>query len=110
MKRVFIAGPFTADTGHGVYLNVLNAERYILPLAEAGACPVCPHTMTRNFDGTMTWKRWMAVTLCMLEACDAVLMVPGYQSSAGAMREYDRAVELRLPVFIVNPAMPGRLP
>jgi len=99
VKRVYIAGPFRAPTGYEVAQNVRRAGDFILPLAEAGACPVCPHTMTADLDGTMTDAYWIAATLSLLDGCNAVLQTPGWEESEGSLGEYARARELGLPVF-----------
>jgi len=108
MKRIYIAGPFSGKTGYAVERNVRRAEDFILPIAEAGACAICPHTMTRTFDGTLTYGYWIAATLCMLDACDAILMTPDWRMSSGADGERARAITMGIPIFEADE--PGALP
>jgi len=90
MKRVFIAGPFRGKTPYDVHRNVIEAESFILPIAQIGACPVCPHTMTQHFDHTMTDDFWLEATSCLLEACDALIATDRWYESDGAMNEVEK--------------------
>jgi hypothetical protein len=71
----------------------------MLPIAEAGASPVCPHTMTAELEGTLTNAFWYEATLSLLAACDAILMAPGWERSTGAVNEFKWAGEHALPRF-----------
>ena len=42
---------------------------------------------------------WLEGDLEMMKRCDAVLMVPGWEKSQGAMIEYKVAINRGLPVF-----------
>lgn len=42
---------------------------------------------------------WLEATLDELRTCDAVVVVPGYQTSSGTLAEIDEAKKLGLPVF-----------
>ena len=99
MKTVFIAGPYRGVNAWAVEKNVQYAEAYIYPIAELGAAPLCPHTMTRNFDGTFTDEFWLEVTMELMTRCDAIFMVPGWQRSEGARAELAEAEALGLPWF-----------
>lgn len=99
MKVVYIAGKFRARTHWGVVQNVRAAEAVAMEVWSAGAVALCPHLNTANFDGTLTDEIWLAGTMALLERCDAVMLVPGWPDSKGALAERDRAIALGLPVF-----------
>jgi hypothetical protein len=99
MKAVFIAGPFRGANAWEVERNIRRAEELAFAVAEAGAMPLCPHTNTRFFDGTLTDEFWLEGTMEMMRRCDAVMMVDGWRRSTGATTEHDEAVRARLPVF-----------
>lgn len=99
MKVVYVAGKFRAKTAWGVAENVRAAERVGYEVAAAGAMPLIPHANTAHFDGTMTAEFWLEGTMELLRRCDAVVMVPGWRTSQGAMAEFLHAQELQLPVF-----------
>ena len=60
---------------------------------------LCPHTMNAHFDGLACDDYFLRSTLEMMRRCDAVLMVPGWRASKGAMAERDEAIKLGIPVF-----------
>lgn len=97
--RIYIAGPFTAPTPYELVQNVRRAEAFILPLAEAGACPLCPHTHTRNFHGTLTAEVWYEITMSLAVACHAIHMTPDWMESGGATNERADFVNKGKPVF-----------
>lgn len=99
MKVVYLAGPFRASTAWGVEQNIRSAEERALRVAEMGASPLCPHTNTRFFDGTLNGEFWLAATLELMRRCDAVLVCPGWQNSAGTRGEIEEAARLGIPVF-----------
>lgn len=106
MKTIYIAGPYRAATPWAVEQNIRAAEAYILPLAEKGYAVLCPHTMTRGFDGTMTDEYWLAATLELMRRCDAVFVVPGSWDSEGALGEMREACRLGLPVYFTLEDVP----
>ena len=99
MKIVYIAGPFRADTAWGVELNVRRAEGWGLRVAKMGAMPLIPHTNTRFFHGLLTDAFWIEGTAELLRRCDAILTIPGWEDSSGALAEFELAGELGLPQF-----------
>ena len=96
---VYIAGPYRAANAWLVERNVRAAEALALEVAELGAVPLCPHTMTRHFEGTLTEQYWLDATLELMRRCDVVLLVPGWKQSEGTRGEVAEAVRLGLPVF-----------
>ena len=99
MKLIYIAGPFTDTKWWRVLQNIRRAENMALKVAEMGAMPVCPHTMTGNFWGLQTEQFWYEGTLKLLSVCDAVIFIGNWQCSQGSCSEYDKAFELGIPKF-----------
>lgn len=99
MKIVYVAGPFRGPSNWAVQNNVRNAEALSLLVAEAGAMPLCPHKNTQHFDGLLTAQFWIDGTLELLRRCDAMVLVPNWQSSSGTRGEVAEATRLGLPVF-----------
>lgn len=51
-------------------------------------------------DNDLDYAGYMKVSLCLLDMCDAVCMLDGWEDSKGAVFEAQYAVEvLRIPVF-----------
>lgn len=99
MQLVYIAGAYRGSSAWQTEQNIRQAELCGLEVAEMGAMPVIPHTMTRYFDGTVTHQFWLAGTLELMRRCDALLIVPGWENSAGTKAEIAEAERLRIPVF-----------
>lgn len=88
---VYIASKFRGATPWDVEQNIRRAEEAALQVARAGHVPLCPHTMYRHFDKALPDEFWLAATIALLERCDAILMLPGWESSRGACAELERA-------------------
>ncbi|MCP4967400.1 MAG: DUF4406 domain-containing protein [bacterium] len=99
MKVVYIAGPFRGPTAWDVERNIRRAEELAFEVANLGAMPLCPHTNTRFFDGTLTGDFWLRGTMELLRRCDAMILTPDGENSAGASAERVEAELIRMPVF-----------
>lgn len=99
MKVVFIRGPFRAANAWLVEQNIRRAEHLAFEVARLGVMPLCPHTNTRFFDGTLTEQFWLEGTKELLRRCDAVVSAPGWESSTGSIGEGEDAERLGIPVF-----------
>lgn len=109
MKSIYIAGPFRGKDAYAVYRNVQAAEHAmyeLIQLALMQRTPVallCPHSMTFHFDRTFNDAYWLEATLEHLHRCDAILMLPGWEKSQGAVGEQAAAVKDGKPVFYSIP-------
>ncbi|MGB0685946.1 MAG: DUF4406 domain-containing protein [Planctomycetota bacterium] len=99
MKVVFIAGPFRGKTPWDVAQNVRRAEALAFEVAKLGAMPLCPHTNTAHFDGTLTDEFWLRGTSELLRRSDAVMLTPDWGRSSGARAEVELADAHGIPVF-----------
>jgi hypothetical protein len=99
MTVVYIAGPFRGPTPWVVEQHVRIAEALAFAVAQIGAMPLCPHTNTRFFHGTMTDEFWLDGTIELMSRCDAVLLTRDWHESQAARGEVARAHQLSLPVF-----------
>ena len=116
---VYVSGPYTAPTPKRVAEHVADAERAAWEIMHKGHVPVCPHSMTHQWErGGFGWEDFLRADLLLLERCDAICMVGRWQDSSGAVLERDRAEELRLwvfegtqrlPAYIANDDMPDPL-
>lgn len=89
---IYIAGPYRGETPWHVEQNIRAAEEIGLDVARLGAVPVIPHTMYRHYDKSLPDVFWLEATLQLLDVCDAILLLPTWESSAGARYERDHAV------------------
>lgn len=99
MRVVYIAGRFTGPNAWEIHRNVCRAESMALAVALAGAMPLCPHTNTQHFHGTLPDTFWYTGTLELLRRCDVVMLVPGWEESKGVAMELEEARRRKMPVF-----------
>lgn len=78
--------------------NVRVAEVEALAVWRAGHVALCPHTLTRNYAGTLPYETWLTGELELLSRCDGMLLLRGWQDSPGARREKAHAESLGIPV------------
>ena len=102
---MFIAGPYTGKSMSDIEANVTNAARWGGVVKRLGWVPLCPHT---NFHWMADedvlgfgfgHKSYYSDALVLLERCDAILMIEGYEQSEGAKAERAFAEEHDIPVF-----------
>lgn len=100
MKVIYIAGPLFGPNDWEIRRNIHRAAALGYEVAKLSAYPLIPHTNTGSvFIGTMTLEFWYEATLEALRRCDAVILVPGWEDSKGAVAEVAEAKRLSLPVF-----------
>lgn len=93
--RVYVASPYTQGD---VAANVAAAMDAADTLIRAGFAPFVPHLS--HFQHMMhphPYDTWIALDLCWLEVCDALVRLPG--PSAGADAEVEWCVVHGVPVF-----------
>lgn len=98
-KLTYIAGPFRGASAWEVEQNIRHAENVGFHVALGGGIPIIPHTMYRFWDGTQTDRFWLSATLTLLQRCDEILLLVGWEKSKGSVAEYKEAVRLGLTVI-----------
>jgi len=89
---VYLSGPIKAAHGYSVDDNVREAGQTFLDLTRRGIPSFCPHLgalVPGAFD--VPYETWMAYDFAVLDRCTHVLMLPRWETSAGAKREKDYA-------------------
>jgi len=107
MKYVYIAGKYTG-TSHD-FRSYFEIERHITDaleaartLAELGYGFFCPHQHSAHFEviaPSVLPAYWYELDNHFLLACDAILMLPGWEQSKGATAERNLALDRGIPVF-----------
>ena len=102
MKLLYIAGPFNhEDTIHGIARNIIAASEVALEAARKGWMPLCPHKNTSDFQHAtdIPASFWYEGDIEILKRCDAVLLIPGWEGSFGAMGEAAAAERFGILVY-----------
>ncbi|MBL4769354.1 MAG: DUF4406 domain-containing protein [Rhodobacteraceae bacterium] len=84
---VYVAGPFNAPTALGRELNILRAQYHGLRVLAAGGFPVVPHLATGPYFGAQSESFFLEGTMRLMLRCDELFLTPGWESSAGAVKE-----------------------
>lgn len=99
MKLFYIAGPFRGPTPWAGENNIREVETLGLLVANAGGVPIIPHAMYRFFDKALPDQFWIEATADLLMRCDALVLHPSWQKSAGSRAELELAQKHRFPVL-----------
>ena len=104
MKRVYVAGSYSADNVLKVFDNIRIGMRKGLDVLLAGYSPFIPwfdfHFNLMLRDGeSLTVQQYYDYSMAWLEASDAVLVLTNSEESVGTQLEIKRANELGIPVF-----------
>ena len=103
MKRVYVAGAYSADNVLDVLRNIGHGEKACAELFAAGYAPFCPwhdkSYVIDNPDGEFTVQQFYDFSMAWLEVSDAVLVLSGWQNSKGTLKEIERANEFGIPVY-----------
>lgn len=96
---IYIAGSYSAETREERDQNIAVAEAMAQVLLAHGYAVICPHTMTHGWEDApnLTREDFIQNDLRIMENCDMVFLVDGWQDSEGARREMKRAMELGIP-------------
>lgn len=100
---VYVAGPYRAIVKKGsnweIYNHIRHAEGVGLWLWEMGAAAIVPHANTAHYQNELPDHIWIEGDLCILDRCDAIVMLSTWELSEGAREEKLFAEMMGIPVF-----------
>ena len=96
MKLAYLAGPYTAQTPFGEFLNVVTARVWAEEVMKKGYAVYVPHL--QNFASGLSWDEIMSRDLEVLSRCDLLVLLPGWENSKGSQMEHQKALDLEMPV------------
>lgn len=103
MKRVYVAGAYSADNVIDVLRNIGRGEIMAAEIFHLGYAPFCPwhdkDFIIKRPDDSYTVDQFYRYSIAWLEVSDCVLLVPGWENSKGTKAELHRAIDLGIPVF-----------
>lgn len=104
MKRVYVAGAYSANNVISVLDNMRRGIRLSTEVLLAGYAPFSPwldyqfQLMLRSGE-KLTIEHYYNYSIAWLVVSNAVLVVPGSENSNGTQNEIQIAEELDIPVF-----------
>ena len=104
MKRIYIAGAYSADNVISVLDNMREGMRLATKVLLLGYSPFVPwfdfhfQLMLRG-DEKLTIKDYYRYSIDWLEVSDAILIIPNWKRSKGTIAEIEKAKELKIPIF-----------
>lgn len=99
---VYISGPMTAKHGFSVEENVAAGLRVFLDAIRRGIPAFSPH-LCGAFPSAWTdvpWDTWLAYDLAVIDRCTHVLLLPRWETSAGAVKEREYALAIGKPLIM----------
>ena len=103
--RVYLFGPYRANTPKAVDANIAMARRAAGAVLRRGHCPFTPHLLTAAFERhfpDIADDVYLTTDLDWLPVCHAMLALPGWDKSRGSLEEL--RVGETLGLFIVDSA------
>ena len=104
MKRIYVAGAYSADNVLEVLHNIRKGIRASVEVMLAGYAPFSPwldyqFVLMLQEHEELSVQQFYDYSMAWLEASDAVLVLPDSENSEGTQAEILRANELDIPVF-----------
>ena len=99
---IYLAGPIRPKNGQTLRGNVEAAKTVALELWRGGYAVICPHANTdlptELADKECEQSVWLNGDLEMVTRCDAMVVLPGWEASAGTKGEIQYAEARKIPV------------
>jgi hypothetical protein len=99
MKIAYVAGPYRAKTKIGIIRNIVAARKVAKELWKMGYAAICPHSNTALFDGICPDENFLQGDLDILQRCDIMVLVKGWEKSSGTRGEIEFAVNNNILIY-----------
>lgn len=96
LQKVYLSGPMTGYVDN----NFPAFEKHAIQLRKAGFNVVSPH----EIEEVPSWDECLKKDIAAMVGCDAVVTMPGWQTSRGARLETAIAIMVGIPVMTVDDA------
>lgn len=99
MKRIYVAGKYSADNVIDVLKNIRIGISACAKIIKEGNSPFCPWLDWQfSMFEDITVPEYYAYSMAWLEVSDEVWVLPNWETSKGTVKEIARAEELKIPV------------
>ena len=104
MKKVYIAGPYSANNITDCLENMRNGMRMGAKVLLAGFAPWVPwhdfhhHLMLRDGE-SLSINDYYNFSIEWLKVSDCMLVLPGWENSKGTLAEIEIANRLNIPIY-----------
>lgn len=101
IKLIYVAGPLSAETKEGIAANVARSITAGKEVWRVGGMAIIPHLNSPSsvFGGVMAAESVYLADLELLDRCDAVFRISGWENSRGTCYETAWANFRQIPVF-----------
>lgn len=103
MRKVYVAGPISANDPITLFNNEKNGIDTAAWLILQGFAVFCPHLDFQYLLGVygkdITKDMLQDNSMAWVECCDCMLVLPGWENSPGTKREMARAITLGIPIY-----------
>lgn len=102
MKKVYVAGAYSASNIIDCLKNIGKGEYYSSQVFLEGFAPFCPwhdkDFVIKNWDKDFNVEMFYKYSIAWLEVSDIMFVIPGWENSKGTLAEIKRANELNIPI------------
>lgn len=106
--RVFIAGAYSG-TPEEIEHNLSKAREVVEMVTKAGWVPICPNVFWHPLAEFQDYEFWLEAALGLIETCQVLVLVDGWEKSSGVAKEIKRAQELWIKILTVEKTTSGTL-
>ena len=103
MKKVYIAGPYSAGDVLSVFENMRKGMELATKVRRLGFAPFCPWMdfmyYFLNQEKAFDLENCYEYSLAWLGVSDAILFTPNWRSSTGACIEHEYCVLHKIPIY-----------
>jgi hypothetical protein len=103
MKRIYIAGPYSANNVMDVLKNIREGIRISTEVMKMGYSPFCPfmdfHFVLADIGNELKLEDFYRYSMDWLAVSDAILMTGHWTESKGCVDELNFAKQNKIPVF-----------
>jgi hypothetical protein len=99
--KLYIAGPYSADSSAEIFKNIMRAEKYARIFIADGWAVFTPHKNTAGFESypELKYDDFIETDLAWLRHANCVFMLDGYDQSRGCAIELAECQRLSIPII-----------